>query len=173
MWIITRNMFAWSFDRVVPSKLSALDSRYHAPYVVIAIVIVLSMIGQMIWLYTSFMNYMAYAITGMYLASGIAGFAGILFPYRRKEIFEAAPKMVRAKVAGIPIISLLGLVTLLVSAGVAYATLSPAFVGTLNPAYLAVILGTYVAALLIYGLSTIYHRKRIPIQLTFKEIPPE
>ena len=173
MWIITRYMFAWSFDRVVPSKLSALDSHYHAPYVVIAIVILLSMIGQAIWLYTSFMNYMAYAITGMYLASGFAGFAGIIFPYRRREIFEAAPKMVKAKVAGIPVISLLGLVTLLVSAGVAYATLSPAFVGALNPAYLGFILATYIGALLIYALSAAYHKKRIPIQLAFKEIPPE
>ena len=173
MWIITRYMFAWSFDRVVPSKLAALDSHYHAPYVVIAIVILLSMIGQAIWIYTSFMNYMAYAITGMYLASAFAGLAGIIFPYRRKEIFEAAPKMVRAKVVGIPVMSILGLATLLVSAGVAYATLSPAFIGALNPAYLAVILATYLAALIIYALSARYHKKRIPIHLAFKEIPPE
>jgi amino acid transporter len=173
IFLITRNIFAWSFDRVVPTKLSALDRRYNSPYVALIIVVIASMIAQVLWLYTNWLSYMAYGITGLFLGSAIAGIAGIAFPYRRKDLFEAAPEMVKKRVGGIPVISILGLLTFLVSAFVATATLLPAWIGTINYVYVSAIIVTYIVAIVIYFVSSAYRKKKIPLDLTFKEIPPE
>jgi amino acid transporter len=174
VWIITRTVFAWSFDRVVPTKLSSVDERYGSPYYAIFLGIGLGMVALAIWLYTTWMNFMAYAITGMFLASAITGIAGTVFPYRKKDLFESAPAFVRSKVGGLPIMTILGILTFVVSVIVGYATLTPAFIGTLNPAYLAVILLTCMIALGIYAVSSVYHEKmHVPLKLAFERIPPE
>jgi len=171
--LLTRNVFAWSFDRVVPTKLSALDRRYNSPYMALIVVIVLSMVAQVLWLYTNWLSYIAYGITGLFIVSAICGLAGVVFPYRRKELFEAAPDMVKKRVAGIPVMTILGVLTFIISAFVAYATVLPAYIGTINYTYVAVIILTFIVALVIYFISAAYHRRKIPLSLTFKEIPPE
>jgi len=173
IFLITRNIFAWSFDRVVPTKLSSLDRRYNSPYVALILVVVLSMVAQAVWLYTNFLSYMAYGITALFLGTAITGIAGAVFPYRRKDIFEAAPAAARRKVGGIPLITILGVLTFAVSAFVATATLLPAYIGTINYNYIAAIIVTYVVAIAIYFVSSSYRKKKIPLELTFKEIPPE
>jgi len=173
IFLITRNVFAWSFDRVVPTKLSSLDRRYNSPYIALTLVVILSMIAQALWLYTPYLSYMAYGITALFLGTAITGIAGAVFPYRRKDLFEAAPAAAKRKVSGVPVITILGILTFLVSAFVATATLLPAYIGTINYDYVAAIIVTYVVALAIYFASATYRKKKIPLELTFKEIPPE
>jgi amino acid transporter len=173
IFLITRNVFAWSFDRVVPTKLSSLDRRYNSPYVALILVVALSMVAQALWLYTSWLSYMAYGITALFLGTAIAGIAGAVFPYRRKDLFEAAPAAAKRKIGGLPMITILGVLTFLVSAFVATATLLPAYIGTINYNYIAAIIVTYAVALAIYFVSASYRKKKIPLDLTFKEIPPE
>lgn len=173
IFLITRNIFAWSFDRVVPTKLSALDRRYNSPYVALILVVIISMIAQALWLYTNWLSYMAYGITALFLGTAITAVAGIVFPYRRKDLFEAAPAAVKRRIGSIPVISILGVLTFIVSAFVATATLLPAYIGTINYAYIGAIILTYVVALAIYFASSAYRKKKIPLELAFKEIPPE
>ena len=42
MLIATRAMFAWSFDRVVPDKLSTVHPRYNSPWVAVLVVAVIA-----------------------------------------------------------------------------------------------------------------------------------
>lgn len=173
IFLLTRNIFAWSFDRVVPTKLSALDRRYNSPYVALILVVIVSMVAQAFWLYTNWLSYMAYGITALFLGSAVTSIAGIVFPYRRKDMFEAAPAMVKRKIGSIPVMTILGVLSFLVSAFVAIATLLPAYVGTINYTYVGVIILTYAVGLAIYFASSAYRKKKIPLDLTFKEIPPE
>lgn len=173
IFLITRNVFAWSFDRVVPTKLSSLDRRYNSPYVALILVVVLSMIAQALWLYTNFLSYISYGITALFLGSAITGIAGAVFPYRRKDLFEAAPAAAKRKLGGVPVLTILGVMTFLVSVFVAGATLLPAYIGTINYSYVAAIIVTYAVAIAIYFISSSYRKKKIPLDLTFKEIPPE
>lgn len=172
-FIVTRSIFAWSFDRVVPTKLAELDRRYNSPYIALILVIILLMICQALWLYTNWLGYLSYGITGLFISVAIAGLAGVIFPYRRKAIFEASPAIVKGKIGSVPVISILGALTFIIAVFVIYATLMPAYIGTINPGYLAVLFLTYIVAIVIYAASAAYHRKRIPLELTFKEIPPE
>jgi amino acid transporter len=40
--IATRAIFAWSFDRIVPERLSEVHPKYHSPWVAILVVAVIS-----------------------------------------------------------------------------------------------------------------------------------
>jgi hypothetical protein len=82
--------------------------------------------------------------------------------------------MVRAKVAGIPLISLAGLASLVSSAVLFYWGLIPFLGGTFEPMGLLLQLGLLVTALVIYYVSVVYHRgKGVRMDLAFKEIPPD
>jgi hypothetical protein len=52
--------------------------------------------------------------------------------------------------------------------------MSPTLIGTIDPVILVFTFGLYASGLVIYFISSIYHRKTgIPLELSFKEIPPE
>ena len=82
---------------------------------------------------------------------------------------------VQRKLAGIPVVAILGVITLLTGIFVAYIAASPIFTGVpVNPYYLAGMVGVFVVGLLIYEVSTMYQKsKGIDISKRFSMIPPE
>src|SRR6266852_7598827 len=130
--IATRNLFAWSFDRLAPEGVAGINERLHTP--VIATVIVA------IWV--EFLNYMnIYQNLGALLLNVIAvmavafimvALAAIVMPYTRRSLFEAAPSMVRARFAGIPVITIVGVVMLLSWAFVLYVAFTTTACGQIG-----------------------------------------
>ncbi|MEM2986595.1 MAG: APC family permease [Nitrososphaerota archaeon] len=169
-----RLVFAWAFDRVVPVALSKVDMRYHTPYMALIFVTIVAIVLQAAWLWTPLLSYFAYIVASWMVFQIIAAIAAILFPYRRKDIYEAAPSIVRSKIGPIPLLSLLGALTIIPSVWLGYASLSPAMIGTIDPSVLTFTIGLFFVGLILYFISSIYHRKTgIPLELSFKEIPPE
>ncbi|MBC7092276.1 MAG: APC family permease [Nitrososphaeria archaeon] len=174
MFTAVRLIFSWSFDRVLPQIFSKVDERYNSPYVALIFITVLSIIFEALWLFTPILSYVAYVVTGWSLEIAMVSIAGIVLPYVRKDIFETAPAMVKRKVLGLPLITLLGILSLIASIYIAYASLTPAIAGTLNETYIIFTFGIFVIGFIVYLISSVYHRvKGIPLELTFKEIPPE
>jgi len=172
--ITVRLVFAWSFDRVVPTALSKIDSRFNSPYMALIVVTIVAIILQAAWIWTPLIQYFAYAVFGWMIVQIIAAISGIVFPYRRKDIFEKAPSIVRARVGPVPVLAILSVLTIIISLWLAYGSMSPALIGTINPATMTFTFGLFILALVIYGISAAYHRKvGLPLDLTFKEIPPE
>ncbi len=173
IFLITRNIFAWAFDRVVPTSLSKVDERYGSPYVTTILVIILAMIFQALWLYTTVFQFVLYITTIIFIGYVVTGITAIIFPYKRKDIYEASPKIVRAKVGGIPVISILGLLTTIISAFVVYATLTPTLGGVMDPNALFLNMLVYPVALIIFAIAYVYRKKTgIPLEYSFKEVPP-
>ena len=168
-----RLVFAWSFDRVLPTALSKVDSRYGSPYMALILVTVLTILFQALWLFTPILSYFVYIVTGWFITTAIASISGIIFPYRRKDIFEASPSIVKAKIGGVYWITVLGVLSLIVSAWMAYAGMMPAISGAVNPLAVEFSFGVFIVGLIIYAVSWLYHRRKIPLELSFKEIPPE
>ena len=84
----TRNMFAWSFDRLAPEKLTAVSDRFHTP------VIATMTIGCIVEL----LNYLnIYQGLGAYLLNIIAvlALAFIIVSHRRRDHPVAAPAAAR------------------------------------------------------------------------------
>ncbi|MFX0196715.1 MAG: hypothetical protein ACFFCW_11365, partial [Candidatus Hodarchaeota archaeon] len=103
----------------------------------------------------------------------VTGIAGVLFPIRRKDIFDAAPEMVKKKWMGYPIVQIFGLLTFLFATTIIIFTLLPAYGGTIQWNFLIFLFILIILGILVYYISSFYRRSKIPLELSFKEIPPE
>ena len=170
----TRLVFAWSFDRIIPTAFSAVEQKFHAPRNALGLVLVVSIIYCYLAFFTSVLSYLSYGVLGQWLTTGIIGVAAIIFPYRRKDIFEKAPKLVQAKVGNVPVMAIFGVITALTGAFVSVATVVPQFTGApVNPYFLLAIFLTMIVALIIYAIAYWYNQRiGIDMRVGFREVPP-
>src|SRR5581483_10541410 len=99
-----RNVFAWSFDRLIPTKFSEIKTRYRAPVYSIVAVIVVAEVFLYLGIYSpAYSTAILYTIIAWFLGWIILGIAGIVYPYRRKELFEAGPPATQRRIGGIPV----------------------------------------------------------------------
>jgi amino acid transporter len=174
LFIGVRFIFAWSFDRVVPTALAKIDRKHNSPYMALIAVTIVAIVLQAFWSFTPLLGYFAYAVLGIMIIQAIVAISGTWFPWRRKDIFDVSPSVTKMKVGPVPVISVLGVLTFILSVWLGYASISPAFVGALNPSIAAFTIGLFVVGIVIYIASSAYHRsKGIPLELSFKELPPE
>jgi len=178
-WVV-RNFFAWSFDRILPAWFVKMDSRRNSPYIAVIATWILGIIFAALFIYTVFFQYLVFSVINYFVAFGVTALAAVWFPYRRKDIFDASPSIVKKKVGNVPVMSIVGVAGFLISAFLAYATIQPAvtppptgppLVQALAYAFVPL---TGVFALLIYALAYITRKREgFDMSLAFKELPPE
>jgi amino acid transporter len=169
-----RNIFAYSFDRVLPTAFANTDKR-GSPW---SAVLLGAIIAEIFFIISVFyMMWIAYSILAWFFSWAIVGVVGIIFPYtaRGKQIFEKSPELVKKKIAGVPLIAIFGVLTLIISVSIDYYMLLPFFQGLASSLYIWITATMFVIpAFVIYYLSRIYHKaKHVPMELQFKEIPPD
>lgn len=169
-----RNLFAWSFDRILPTGVSKVDRR-GSPYVAVLLGGILAWIFFTINNFTPWLSYILFTITLWFAGWVVVGIAGMVFPYTRKDIFERSPAVVQKKLAGIPVISIVGFLTAAVSAWTVYSTTVPAITGLTDLVYLTttVIVLAVIPFIIYYTAYFYWKAKGVPIELQFKEIPPD
>ena len=172
--MITRVQFAWSFDRLLPTAFSELDQRFHAPRNVLALTFLLSLPFLYLGCFTSVLNFLMYASMGLWVTAAIVGVAAAIFPYRRKDIFDKAPRVVRTKLGAVPLMTILGTLTAIISITVAAFSALPAFTGApINPNYILIVVVVYLLGAVYYLLANWYNRRRgLDMSVAFREIPP-
>lgn len=170
-----RNVFAWSFDRLIPTKFSEIRSRYRAPVYAIIAVIVAAEVFLYLGIYSpSYSEAILYTIVAWFIGWIILGIAGMVYPYWKKELFEAGPPATQKRIAGIPVISILGFLTLAVSLGTEWAVGQPFIKGDASGLQYITVLGMILVPIVIYVIAHYYHKsKGIPIKMQFSQIPPE
>ncbi|MFL5827500.1 MAG: APC family permease [Thermoleophilaceae bacterium] len=173
--VITRNLFAWSVDRILPDAVTKVDRRWHSPWVATLIVIVLSEILLVLYVFTTFFQQVSNYIVLYSIAFWAASFAAILLPYRRPEIYNAAPDFVRRKIAGVPILVLFGIGNLILFSLVLYSAFKlPAFSGPTGLKAVLFVVGIYLAGAVVYVAARAIQMSRgVNIDLAYKEIPPD
>ena len=100
--VCTRNLFAWSVDRVLPDAVTKVDRRFHAPWVATLIIVAAAEILLALYVFTSVFDKVSNYIVLFSIAFWMASFAAILLPYRRREIFAAAPDYVQRRIGNVP-----------------------------------------------------------------------
>jgi len=169
-----RMVFAFSFDRILPKSFARIDKRFNTPYVALIVVALAALASMGLYMFTPFMTYFAYVVPGWFIQIAIVAISGIIFPFRRKDIFDRSPPAVTKKVGGVPLISILGVVALALSGWLVYAGFMPSYAGTLNPMFVAFTFGVFVVGAIIYIIASVYRRKTgLPLEMTFAEVPPE
>jgi len=174
--VVTRNIFAWSFDRVVPRFLSDVNPRTHSPIKSTLLMCVIGVFFLYIWAYyPSILNDELNFILALSLAFIIPGVAAIVYPYWRKEQYTNTPAA-KYKIGGLPLIVLCGAVSVVFYIYIAYECyVVPGVTGLpLGPSAIGFIAGTFIIAPIIYYFARWYHLRHegIDISTAFKEIPP-
>jgi len=104
----------------------------------------------------------------------IGGITAVVFPYRRKQLYDASP-LAKYKFGNIPMISILGAATFCMFTYLAYsAGLNPVIGGPVSVYALTALLLSFIGAGAWYYIAVLYHKhKGLDIKMSFREIPPE
>jgi APA family basic amino acid/polyamine antiporter len=173
----TRQIFAWSFDRVIPQKFSEVSERFHSPIWTMVFMGILGEVSILIWIYTTLAAYLVNTTIGILIANLVVSVACFVLPMRRKELFESTiPGQWKRKVAGLPLLSWLSLIVILSTLFMLYTASTNAVVGgpISYQSMFAGVIGPMIAGVLIYAIAKAYRKSHgIDIDLAFREIPPE
>jgi APA family basic amino acid/polyamine antiporter len=186
----SRNLLAYGLDGVMPEWVSRVSDRFHTPINALACVGVGSVVFLVIYVNNSFFNTLV-GIPAFVVSFILVSIAAILFPTRRREVFEASP--VNWRLGGIPVISIVGAVSLAACLVVEWAYFNDPWSGvnilsgfsltamnddagamTTNWRNFLVAAGTVVSGLVVYEIARVYRaRQGIRLERTFDEIPVE
>ncbi|HEU4975259.1 MAG TPA: amino acid permease [Baekduia sp.] len=174
LMLVSRNMFAWSFDRVVPDKLSYVDSRSRSPIYAIGLMLVLSIASTAVYSFTDWFSSLS-ALLGLTLPLLVTAIAGTLLPFRQRALVENSPYARR--VAGIPVLTLVGSLAILGFGGaVAILLWDPGSGASLsaNPGKLGLAAVVYAVGVVIWFVARAVRRSQgIDIDLAYRELPAQ
>ncbi|HEY7257448.1 MAG TPA: APC family permease [Gaiellales bacterium] len=106
----TRMIFAAAFDRVLPEWAAKVDDRTHAPLGALALMLVPAIPISALYAYsTKFYSYTLDATLVIAITYFGTTLAAIALPWRKPEIYRASP-IAKYEVAGIPLVTLSGVV---------------------------------------------------------------
>ena len=172
MIIATRAMFAWSFDRIAPAKLSEVHPRYNSPWVA---VIVVSIIGEafLILYHIGVFKFLTPALA-YYVVFWLVSLCGLLFPYlaRTRPLLEQSA--VNWRIAGIPVMSICGAIGLVYFSIGLYFMLTNDLLFLNTPEQLVTTALQFIVPLGIFFVARAYRQRQgLPFDAAFREIPPE
>jgi basic amino acid/polyamine antiporter, APA family len=172
--MLSRNMFAWSFDRIAPDRLSSIEPRSRSPLLAIGIVLVLTIGSTAIWSFTTWFSTLSIEL-GLTITLAITAIGGMVLPFTQKALVAASPYA--RKVAGIPLFTLVGALALLGFGGVIAILLwDPSSGASLskNPGKLWLSLIVLGGGFAIYWIAWAIRRTQgIDLGLAHRELPPE
>jgi hypothetical protein len=151
-----------------------VDERTHSPLYAILFSSVLGI--MFLWLYAydaAFSTISGFfgQVCGTFVLTSIAA---VVFPYTQKDMFEGSP--VAWRVGGLPLLSILGVLSLIGMIIIAWAFLNDPQSGISfkQPFMLIVNAGVFASGFIFfYGAKLVNAQKGIDINLAFMEIPPE
>ena len=174
-----RTLFAWSFDRLLPERLSDVNERTHSPVVAIVTEMVIITL-MLIWSITStdFITWLTLGVLAGVVCVVIVGVAAIVFPSRRPDLYQASPA--NMKFAGIPVLYIVSPLSILVMVFLTWCTLAfPALAlgGDFDknwwqvPSFMGMIV--VIGLVIFYGAKLIRRSQGVDVDLVYKELPPE
>lgn len=177
----SRNLVAYSIDGLLPRRLSDVHPRYHTPIFSLGVMCIASLLSLAIYVYTPYFATLV-GIFGFILTFGLTSIAAIVMPFRARTIFETSP--VRWRIFGVPLISILGVLSLIMCGFMEWIFLSDPYAGlllTTAPFFSQIPYGMawfniaiFLSGLLLYfGAKAIQSRRGMNVDLSYKEIPIE
>jgi len=173
----TRVIFAAAFDRVLPEWAANISAKRRVPYGSLILMIVPSLVVSALFAYRANFQVIFLDATAVIAVTFLGTVvAAAILPWRRADIYRNSP-IARWRVAGIPVITITGVVSAIFlafmivewSLNTVYGT---AFTTNVLPLqYFAV---TYLAAIAIYVVARIVRKRQgIDLARIHQEIPVE
>jgi amino acid transporter len=172
--VYTRVIMAWGFDRSLPAKLADVSERTHTPIVAIALFCIFLELGVLSTIYAGIIFANVNITLILVLLYALVGLAALLFPYRKKNLFEMSPSKNR-KIGGVPTIAIIGVLNVvLFSILTVFALTYPSLSGPVGTLAFITMGSMFLLGLVLFFVTKGYYKsKGIDTSLAFREIPPE
>src|ERR1700674_15815 len=175
----TRVIFAAAFDRVLPAWAANISAKRRVPYGALILMIVPSIVISAIYAWKpSFASIFIDATAVLALTFFATVVAAIMLPWRRKDLYDASP-IAQYKVAGVPLITIVGVIAGLFLLFMLWEWSFNAdnLYGTTlqkTPDSVKYFLATYIAAVVIYVIARVVRKRQgIDLARIHHEIPVE
>jgi amino acid transporter len=171
----SRIIFAWSFDRIIPEKVCYIHPKLHSPIVAIALIAIIAEVGVIDAAKGGVMgaqlNFVFFAVCTQL----VPVLAVTLFPFLKPDLFENASAFVRRKIGKVPVVTIIGGITLCYLLWMLIASfLFPAVGGRIGAGTLITLFSFIASGIAVFYIARAYRLKKegIDINWTFKSIPP-
>ncbi len=162
----TRIVFALSFDRMFPEKLAEVNDRFRSPHWSILLVMILGVIMVLLTAYSPWV-YLISVITAISVRWLFSAIALMLLPFRRPDLYAQG---VTRKVAGIPVVTIVGAIATAFSLAVIGLGTSQIIGDPVSTAWMVLWIALAVVLYLYY--SNKNKKRGIDISRIYKEVPP-
>jgi APA family basic amino acid/polyamine antiporter len=168
-----RAMIAWAFDRIAPGPLGQVSDRTHSPVVAISAATGLTIVFLGLFVFTSYFITLIIFIELALLAWMFVLAAGIVFPYRRREMYERSP-IANRKLFGLPIMSVACAAGFVAALFYFFVLFFDSFAAGHDPQRLTIMAVTFIGGLVLFWVARQVRKSRgVNIDLAFREIPIE
>jgi amino acid transporter len=172
MLFATRMIFAWSFDRVVPARFADVSEKNHSPTVAVwsvaalaEVILYLYQRGTIVYLAPIILYSVVWAFIGL---------TALLMPFLPKTRAQFEDSTVNWRVAGIPIISIVGFLGMAYWVMALYWGLTTDVLGANSNQMKEFAIGSFAIPFIYYFVIRQVRRQRgIDLDLTFSELPPD
>lgn len=160
---------------MAPAKFADVHPTFATPYISAIAVFIAGEVLLVVTLYTGLVSIILNAALGSAISFVPALLAGMILPWRGKQIFEQAPSFTRAKIGGIPWITICGAIAGFgIIAYTVVLALNPQLGFPLTGASVAFMLGYCLLGVVLYYVAKGFRKHQgIDISAAFREIPPE
>src|SRR6266540_47689 len=170
----TRVIFAAAFDRILPDRVADVSERRHVPVWALILMLVPAVVVSGLYAYVGdFRTYILDAVLVIAVTFLGTSIAAIVLPWRKPHLYQNSP-LARYKVAGIPLITISGVLTALFLGYNLWKWLDDELYAVNNKTSLLFMGGMYVLALVIYVVAKVVRKRQgIDLKAVHTEIPVE
>ena len=173
---VSRIVMAMGFDGTIPSQFGDVSERFHSPVKATTAWAILALIVVYIFNYKPSWEtpiLLGGTTTGV-LVLGVTATAAVLFPWRAKTIYAAAPAPVKRRLFGLPLTTIIGAIGAVTSFTMVIVGLTVKQLGLVNTTARLLLLGAFVSGLVIYyGWRAWQAHRGVDLALAFRELPPD
>ncbi len=170
----TRNMFAWSFDRLAPEKLTTVSDRFHTPVIATIVIGCIVELLNYLTIYQGLGSYLLNIIAVMGVAFIISSVAAAVTPWRRPQLHTQAPGWAKAKLAGAPVITIVAAISAISWGFVIFVAFHTGFGGTFGfKPMLEAFTAPLIGIVYYIGVRLVRRAQGMQLSQAFEEIPPE
>lgn len=168
----SRNIFAYAVDGLLPSWFKQVNARTATPINSLLTMGIASIVALGIYVFTDLFATLV-GIFGFILSFILISISAALLPYRLKDVFETSA--VNQRIAGIPVITIIGIVSAAAQVFMAWVFLRDPSAGLNgNPKMVVFNIIVFLSGLVVYYVAKYVQRRRgVNVDLSFKQVPEE
>lgn len=166
----SRNILAYAIDGLFPAWFRQVHPRLHTPIPALATMGVMSIIALAVYVFTPYFATLV-GIFGFILSFIMVSISAMLLPYRLPDVFATSP--VNRRVGGVPVISIIGAVSAVSQAFMAWVFLADPNAG-MTPTMIVFNVVVFLSGLAVYYIARAIQASRgVDVSLSYRQIPVE